>query len=740
MNDKKIISEKIPFKSEGRLLQELGERLVSKAEVAIVELVKNSYDADSTMCKVEYDLSNPEEVIITDDGNGMTEEEFIRKWMRIASDAKSKSQYSLKYQRTVTGEKGIGRFAVRFLGEELSLSTIAFDNKRKIKTRLEAYFDWKEIDKAKELDDALIEYDVYEVDDDTPVGTTLYIGLLRSDFKNLDEKKIRSSILKIVSPLEGLDSGRFNSLGKRTKIDPGFSVQLPLDDDEEAKKEELLSKFILENFAGKVTINLTNETLIIRASVAGWKNGDIELVRKKYNNHIRGGLIADIRYFPRRAGTFKNKGVNGNLAWDWVKFNCGVAVVDHGLRIRPFGYDDDDWLHQDKDSASNRRKWRSDLMVEEFGQPESLASTNPMLYLPQKRQVVGAVFLESSVSGSTGLVPSADREGYLENEAYNELYQIVRTGLELLALLDKKNQERLLAIEAEIAAKESQENFKAAIERIESIQTLTPEDKSRIITEYNRLSKNLEEAKDYTRKAAFNLEAMSLLGVLAGFMTHESKRILRLIDGAIVSIEKFTKKGVNYRNELSELKESRDEFKRHLDYVTAFTDNLNSGMPEVTFFVKPQIEEVTEKFQHFANTRNIQVNIVSDDDCKSPKISIAIYSGVLMNLYTNALKAIVARKQHTEQRVIEIRAWNEKKWHIMEIVDNGVGIATEIKDRIWDPLFTTTSNAYNPLGSGMGLGLSLVKKLVESLHGKVQMIDPPSGYQTCFRVQYPQNK
>ena len=119
----------------------------------------------------------------------------------------------------------------------------------------------------------------------------------------------------------------------------------------------------------------------------------------------------------------------------------------------------------------------------------------------------------------------------------------------------------------------------------------------------------------------------------------------------------------------------------------------------------------------------------------SPKMSVAIYTGIALNLYTNALKAVVAENTHDAKPRVELRAWNEGTWHILEVVDNGVGIPEDIRERIWDPLFTTTSNSYNPLGSGMGLGLSLVKRLVETIHGRIELAKPPAGYSTCFQLR-----
>ena len=81
------------------------------------------------------------------------------------------------------------------------------------------------------------------------------------------------------------------------------------------------------------------------------------------------------------------------------------------------------------------------------------------------------------------------------------------------------------------------------------------------------------------------------------------------------------------------------------------------------------------------------------------------------------------------------RAWNEKKTHVVEIADNGIGIPPEMRKRIWDPLYTTTSDVGNPLGSGMGLGLTLVKQVVGELGGSIALLpNPPAGFTTCFRV------
>jgi len=109
---------KIAFQAEGRLLQELGLRLVASPEVALVELIKNSYDADSPSCTVRLE-DKEETLVVADEGHGMTLADFVTKWMRIATSSKLAQELSLKYHRRLTGAKGIGRFAVRYLGDYL---------------------------------------------------------------------------------------------------------------------------------------------------------------------------------------------------------------------------------------------------------------------------------------------------------------------------------------------------------------------------------------------------------------------------------------------------------------------------------------------------------------------------------------------------------------------------------------------------------------------------------------------
>ena len=98
----------ISFTIESRILRELGERLVKQPEVAIVELVKNAYDADAGECTISYEPRRS--ITVKDTGLGMTLDRFRNGWMRIGTSSKEAVQFSEKYWRLSIS---IPRFNVR---------------------------------------------------------------------------------------------------------------------------------------------------------------------------------------------------------------------------------------------------------------------------------------------------------------------------------------------------------------------------------------------------------------------------------------------------------------------------------------------------------------------------------------------------------------------------------------------------------------------------------------------------
>jgi signal transduction histidine kinase len=730
----------VAFQAEGRLLQELGERLVASPEVALVELIKNAYDADSSSCEVRIS-DDRKTLVITDTGHGMRFDEFVGKWMRIATGSKAEERFSRKYKRRLTGAKGIGRFAVRYLGDHLSLITIATDPIRKKKTKLTAIFDWPKIDRLSDIRDAEVAYKLEQVSAETETGTTLEIRSLKTSTEFTGQKSLRSSVLRIVTPLQGLDAGRFKGASQGSETDPGFRVILPGDAGEE--REEIdLAELVLKNYWARLQINLTGKNLTFNV---WFSNSKIpKTLKLTVSTTISAGLVADIRYFPRRGGVFRGKAFNGKTAWEWVRQNHGVAVVDRGFRIVPYGYEFDDWLHLSIDKAHSERNWRSLIAQKEFPIPESIRNRpalNPALYLPYDYQLVGAVFVESKPPGVSkriqDLVPSMDREGFLKNKAFEELTEFIRAGIEFLAYQDKRELDRILNKEAREASQSLRKDLQSAITYIKQSPTLTAPDKSRISKAYSHLAARIEEVEEYNVKARQSLTTMSLLGVVAGFMTHENRSLVHEMEKSVNTIHALSKKHPSLAETAIELDKRLKTFKEQLQYAQMFIEGVRSNA-SVKMSAAGQIRYILKRFESFANDHGIEVSYDAPTDVHTPALSPPVYTGILLNLYTNALKAVLAVSSSIKNPKIAIRVWNEKGIHSLEVCDTGVGIPPGLEKRIWDPLYTTTSDSGNPLGSGMGLGLTLIKQVVEETGGKIKLVsEPPPGFKTCFRVDFP---
>ncbi len=731
-------SGNIPFQAEGRLLQELGLRLVAKPEVALVELIKNAYDADSVMCAVRLE-NGDKTLVVADEGHGMTIGDFKTKWMRIATSSKLAGDTSPKYHRPLTGAKGIGRFAVRFLGDYLVLESVAFDEGYGFLTKLTARFDWPKLDREADIANAKVEYSLVRAPEGAPTGTSLVITKLREATAFAKASKLRDEVLRIVSPLQALDSGAFLKSHAGDGKDPGFRVVLPGASGEE---DVDLAGMVLGNFWGRLVIELKDSHLQFKVWLPGVERPKV--LKTSARNSISKGLFADIRFFPRRKGVFQQKGFNGQKAWRWVRDNCGVRVVDHGFHIRPYGFPNDDWLQLDIDKSHSERNWRTKIALKHFplnAAEKADPGSNPVLYLPYNFQLVGAVFVETrrNLGGKDvpDLVPSMDREGLLENESFEELRDFVRAGIEFLAHEDKDELDRRAEVEAKEIAKEAREEIRRAIRYIESSPTLTRGDKVRIVKQYRHLSDRLDEQEEYSAQARRSLLTMSLLGVVAGFMTHESKAMVAEMEEAVATVGKLAKKHPELKKTAANLTERLERFQSQLDYVRLFVQNVRSPK-EKSFSAAGQVRQILRRFEPFAKERGIAVSNKVPDDVETPPVPVTAYSGILLNLFTNALKAVSAAQASISAPKITFRGWNEKTKHIIEVADNGIGIPPDLQKRIWEPLYTTTSDVGNPLGSGMGLGLTVVKQVVAELGGTVSLVPrPPPGYTTCFRVVLP---
>lgn len=113
--------EKLQYKISSRATILLGRESISRIESAVTEIVKNTYDADASMCFLTFDIPN-DCIYIFDNGIGMTRKSIEENWMLIGTDNK-RVEYQSAKGRVRAGEKGIGRFALDRMGSICEMYT-----------------------------------------------------------------------------------------------------------------------------------------------------------------------------------------------------------------------------------------------------------------------------------------------------------------------------------------------------------------------------------------------------------------------------------------------------------------------------------------------------------------------------------------------------------------------------------------------------------------------------------------
>ena len=220
------------FTVDTGLFRQLGELLVGRDSTALVELIKNAYDADATAVVVRGEnLGDPSLAVLTvaDNGTGMTEEQFRRGFLRLAARGKATGERrSPLYQRRYTGEKGVGRLAAHKLAALLDVTTIAAigpDGEASAAQLREespeataeemlaqlatadrrlvlAQIDWDLIEAVDTLSDVvgglLVASD--DADRETPTGTTLTLSRLRHAWTAADLRDLVRQLHNFAPP------------------------------------------------------------------------------------------------------------------------------------------------------------------------------------------------------------------------------------------------------------------------------------------------------------------------------------------------------------------------------------------------------------------------------------------------------------------------------------------------------------------------------------------------------------
>lgn len=336
--------DKLQFKISSALKDLVGKDLIRNDNIAVFELVKNSYDAFATKVEITFEKDR---IVIADNGKGMTLGDLKNKWLFLAYSAKKdgtedseeekQQSYRDNINRHYAGAKGVGRFSCDRLGENLVLTTKSLKDEKTQKLII----DWKEFEKDQKQEFVNIEIPHEVISDSVffperkETGTILEITNLR---ENWDRKKIldlKQSLEKLINPFsESLD----------------FSIEVICEhekvDDEKAKLEKKYDKDIvngiIKNSISQVIsikttrIDVTLDEQYIETSITD-RDTEIYRIREK-NDFDKLSSVSINLYFLNKAA---KTSFSIRMGVPLVQYGS-IFLFRNGFRILPFGNPGDD--------------------------------------------------------------------------------------------------------------------------------------------------------------------------------------------------------------------------------------------------------------------------------------------------------------------------------------------------------------------------------------------------------------
>lgn len=750
------------FNVDSALLSELGERLVGSVHVALLELVKNAYDADAYSVKLSIDKT-PDGVVtcVEDTGIGMTLDEVKKYWMRIATNNKAVNNVSRLYGRIKSGAKGIGRFSCRRLGENLTLTTTAKLSDGVYQTT-NLRIDWRRFVAGTSLDSVKVEYN----DSKSQTGVCGTVLRIVNSNPNVFTAKGLAYIKRHCAVLvanRGCERAGFAP-------DPGFNIFFRFFGEKEAPYHNLREDIIDAGW-GTVTAKVGNdgEPVFSLNSIGAKIDRFVPSVRFKHivGAKLKIGLLVDAKDQVSNPDVL-TLGPMRKVLSDWG----GIYVRLNGVRVQPYGQPQDDWLDIDRDRGLRRGASEANDIGDLAATLKGVEPRRYLLSLLSSRSYVGDVEIDSTM---TGFEIKASREGFLDTDAFSELKLFARFAVDFATLY----RDQYVQQQSERRIVDAANRFKSAVEQIEGGRDCDDHEKpsGRVETEAvdyiikwtKKLSSNdtpdarkdvvegIERAAEliqaHQHRNADELRRLRLVAstsILLALFAHDVKSYLVQIDNAMTQLGHI--RGCNevecdqIGQVVARLGQSKVVLQRLIDFTLAIAAPGRESKDE-RLNVSTRLEEVMSCLESLTNEYNVVIDIsgVPRTAYVGP-ISKAEFFSLMINVLSNAIKAVIARNEGGE-RVISVSAQQMGRKCLISCCDNGIGVDLTTVESLFSSFVADPSGVLYPslqarinrehsfvLGSGSGLGLNIARQIVNARGGDIRFVQPEGTWRTRLNI------
>lgn len=784
--------EAFGFSVDTHLFRELGELLVGRDSTALMELIKNAYDADATEVVVRGERLRHADgfIVVSDNGVGMTPEVFKGAFLRIAGRYKEKgSRHSPKFGRRYTGAKGVGRLSAHKLARRLIIRSVPQDfNVSNDPLRgVRATIDWQKVeDDYETLEEARKGLDVrtFEPENGQPRGTELRLENLRQQWTAQSLTNFVTQVSSCTPPRE-LISGPPLTLfspdillddlviSSRADNDPGFRIKFEGDLD---AGEDLWPQ-LLEQTDWLVEISADSDGVRFNIQPSQAQMKSLEDARdyqlRRDHPDPENGPFFTARIYAR-VGQVRGIGSRTSSLRKFARTSRGVRVYVEGFRVLPYGDVGDDWLNLDRDYARRQREFDIALDVTSSAILEPVEKET--FFTQGNDQYAGAIFMTGE--GSSALRPVVNREGFVQDAAFEVLRELVRNGVDLLtrvrashgrATSQKRLDDMKDGLKGDANSKAAPSNERPSGQDPQPKNSRpTPPDTSGVenddltlpISVTRRELRSLqaelgsnpeasprleliEKAIDYIEEAQRGDDGRATLQILAGVglqlaaFVHDINGILGLAQSirTLAETARREEDPARRRALLRDLETAADELVQSLSRQSSYLVEVvgpdarrRRRRLAYSQAIGPSLRLLTNSI----SDRGIEVLQQIDSSAKTPPIFPAEITIIVTNILTNAIKAA------GEKGRILVRAEpGENDGLVLRVENTGARVDLQASERWFRPFESTTTDVDMVLGQGMGMGLPIVRRLISEYNGSVRFVAPSVEFVSAIEVRIP---
>lgn len=704
------------LRPRARIIRTIGDQLISGPEAALIELVKNAYDADASTVRIAIvprsDIA-PSVITVSDDGHGMSASDILSKWLEPATGEKIVRKVS-PLGRRLLGAKGVGRFATARLGKRVELlSRMLIDNELEV-SRFE--LDWDDFERHDYLDQIDVEVVASREPALSPdTGVSLRIVELRDAWT---QKQLES----LIKELRRLSSSRVRQeagfrilldLSGFTEKDAGFDGPMlvsgrVLGENGEADIEpHLIRPFSLGSvYHYRLEGEFDSSGGFLGRFVNKRADGTPQEVRVEAPSYLPdeiscGEVTIAINIYDREPEAildlFKKMGLSALGRVDARRIldeNIGVGIYRDGFRIRPYGDAETDWLELERKRVQN---------------PSQKLGLN---------QLWGGVFILGE--GESGLVERSSREGLEHNGSFVRLRRLlndVMARVELIRLDFREKAGLSRKAEGDAGAVREKAGLQSVAKAIERLPLQYRDGMRRALRQESAaLKTSIVELENFQLKLA----AQSSIGLVVSQVLHDGRRFLgdintrskTLSDGSDRLLEQ-SPFGEHFRSVFGKNSASIRSSAANLTRLFRALDPLASrkrGRPKTLDPV-----EVIRKCVELNSDalREGGINLIEPQLGITRKVTIyeADLMAAVLNILDNAIHWLGTSDRADKEIVVS--ATESKRWVKVSISNNGPLVDAIVEPNLFRPGFTLKTE-------GSGIGLAIAREAMKASKGKVE--------------------